>query len=305
MGRDRGGAPVSASTAQWLEGARLRTLPAAVSPVLAGSGVAIFHRAFAPLLAVLCLIVALALQVGVNFANDYSDGIRGTDADRVGPLRLVGSGTVAPATVKAAAFGCFGAAAIAGLAITALTGQWWLIGVGIAAILAAWYYTGGKRPYGYAGLGEVFVLIFFGLVATAGTALVQTGFGSGAAWSHALLASLAIGLLACAILMANNLRDIAGDAAVGKKTLAVRLGDRRSRAGYLVLIVAAAAACIALAATSTWWALLALLFVPVAAPAVRTVLAGATGRPLIGVLKLTGLAELACAVGMLVGLALG
>ena len=188
----------------------MRTLPAAVSPVLAGSGIAAFYDAFAALLALLCLGVALALQVGVNYANDYSDGVRGTDADRVGPMRLVGSGAASPATVKAAAFAGFAVAAMAGLAIVLLTQLWWLLAVGAAAIAAAWFYTGGRRPYGYHGWGEVFVFVFFGLVAVGGTVLVQLGYTTPATWA----AAVAIGTLACAILVANNLRDLRGDEAV-------------------------------------------------------------------------------------------
>ncbi|TDT34465.1 1,4-dihydroxy-2-naphthoate polyprenyltransferase [Naumannella halotolerans] len=294
----------SATLADWVEGARLRTLPAAISPVAAGTGLAIFHDAFDPLLALLCLLLALSLQVGVNYANDYSDGIRGTDAERVGPLRLVGSGLVEPRRVKFAAFGCFALGALTGLVITAVTGWWWLLIIGAFSILAAWYYTGGSRPYGYSGLGEVFVFVFFGLVATSGTALVQTGFGA-AVIGQCLLASTAIGLLACAILMANNIRDIAGDAEAGKHTLAVRLGERRARLGYLIMVVIAALCCVWLAGSTTWWALLSLIFCVVVAPGTRRLLRGAGGRELIGVLKATGIAELVCALGLLAGLLLG
>ena len=163
-----------ATPSQWLAGARPRTLPAAVSPVVAGSGAAYIAGHFGALVAVLCLVVALALQVGVNYANDYSDGIRGTDAVRVGPMRLVGSGAATPSAVKRAAFGSFGVAGVAGLAVVWLSGHWWLLIVGAAAILAAWFYTGGKHPYGYAGLGELMVFVFFGLVAVMGTTYVQS-----------------------------------------------------------------------------------------------------------------------------------
>ena len=197
---------------QWLAGARPRTLPAACSPVIAGTGLAVFERGFWWVAAVLALVVSLALQVGVNYANDYSDGIRGTDTERVGPLRLVGSGLASPPLVKRAAFVSFGIAGLAGLALVILTQQWWLLVVGVACVLAAWYYTGGKRPYGYAGLGEVFVFIFFGLVAVCGTTYVQVGRISLAT----LLTGVWVGALACAILVTNNLRDIRGDAQVGK-----------------------------------------------------------------------------------------
>src|SRR3954466_8412698 len=200
----------------WLHGARPRTLPAAVSPVLAGTGVAVYDDAAVWWKALLALVVALALQVAVNYANDYSDGVRGTDADRVGPMRLVGSGTATPGAVKRAAFLAFGVAAVAGLVLAATT-AWWLALVGLLCVLAAWFYTGGSRPYGYLGLGEVMVFCFFGLVAVMGTAYVQVE-----TWQiSALYAAVGIGGLACAILVANNLRDIPTDRVAGKMTLAV------------------------------------------------------------------------------------
>ena len=284
-----------------MEGARPRTLPAALSPVVAGSGIAAFENAFDLVAAVLCLVVALALQVGVNFANDYSDGVRGTDADRVGPMRLVGSGAVEPARVKAAAFGCFGVAALAGLGLVLLTQLWWLLIVGAAAIAAAWFYTGGSRPYGYLGLGEVFVFVFFGLVAVSGTVLVQVGRTTAATWPAAVM----IGALACAILVANNLRDLRGDAAVGKRTLATRLGDRSTRWFFAALLAVAVMGVLLVAVWSTPWALLGLVMLPLLYAPVREVLAGGTGRALIGVLKLVGLAELAGAAGLAVGLVIG
>ncbi len=290
-----------ATTSQWLEGARLRTLPAAVSPVLAGSGIAAFEGDFSWLLALLCLVVALALQVGVNYANDYSDGIRGTDADRVGPMRLVGSGAAEPRIVKWAAFSCFGVAAVAGLALVILSQLWWLLAVGVAAIAAAWFYTGGRRPYGYLGLGELFVFVFFGLVAVGGTVLVQVGATPPATWA----AAVAIGALACAILVANNLRDLAGDAASGKRTLATRFGDRGTRWFFAVLVVVALAAVVAVAALTTWWALLGLLSVVLLAGPVRVVFTGGAGRALIQVLKLVGLGELVAAAGLALGLVIG
>ncbi len=290
-----------ATTSQWLEGARLRTLPAAVSPVLAGSGIAAFEGDFSWLLALLCLVVALALQVGVNYANDYSDGIRGTDADRVGPMRLVGSGAAEPGSVKAAAFASFGVAALAGLGLVILSQLWWLLAAGVAAIAAAWFYTGGRRPYGYLGLGELFVFVFFGLVAVGGTVLVQVEATPPATWA----AAVTIGALACAILVANNLRDLAGDAASGKRTLATRLGERGTRWFFAVLVVVALGAVVAVAALTTWWALLGLLCVVLLAGPVRMVLTGSTGRALIQVLKLVGLGELVAAAGLALGLVIG
>jgi len=287
-----------ATLAEWVEGARPRTLPAALAPVLAGSAVAWFEQGFVPLLAVLALVVALALQVGVNYANDYSDGIRGTDSARVGPLRLVGSGVATPAHVRVAAFACFGVAAFAGVAVVLLTGHWWLLAVGAAAIAAAWYYTGGSRPYGYLGLGELFVFIFFGLVAVTGTVYIQLGLVTQATWWTAI----AIGALACAILVANNLRDLEGDRAVGKRTLATRLGDAGTRRFFLGLLGLAAVGVFGVAATSSWWALLGWFMMVTLIGPIREVARGVTGRALIPVLKQTGLAELACATGLFVGL---
>jgi 1,4-dihydroxy-2-naphthoate octaprenyltransferase len=290
-----------ATPRQWLEGARPRTLPAAISPVVAGSGIAAHEGAFHLVAALLCLVVALALQVGVNYANDYSDGVRGTDAQRVGPMRLVGSGAAEPGHVKAAAFGCFALAGLAGLGLVLLTQLWWLLVVGAAAIAAAWFYTGGTRPYGYLGLGEVFVFVFFGLVAVSGTVLVQLGRTTAATWA----AAVAIGSLACAILVANNLRDLRGDAAVGKRTLATRLGDRGTRWFFAALVLVAAGAVLLVAAWTTRWALLGLALVPLLYLPVREVLAGASGRALIVVLKRVGLAELAAAAGLALGLVIG
>jgi 1,4-dihydroxy-2-naphthoate octaprenyltransferase len=280
-----------ATPADWLAGARPRTLPAAVSPVLAGTGVAVHVDGFGWWKALLALAVSLALQVGVNYANDYSDGVRGTDADRVGPMRLVGSGAASPGAVKRAAFLAFGAAAVAGLALAATT-AWWLVAVGLVSVLAAWFYTGGSRPYGYLGLGELMVFLFFGLVAVVGTTYVQTETWEAAA----VYAAVGVGALACAILVVNNLRDIPTDTVAGKRTLAVVLGDRRTRVLYLLLVALAAAAVVAVAAVTTWCALIGLGFLACAVPAVRAVLGGATGRGLIPVLQWTGLAELIWAV---------
>ncbi|MDN5562173.1 MAG: 1,4-dihydroxy-2-naphthoate polyprenyltransferase [Luteococcus sp.] len=286
-----------ATVGEWIEGARPRTLPAALAPVLAGSATAWYEGGFRLGCALLAFLVALALQIGVNFANDYSDGIRGTDEDRVGPMRLVGSGAATPAAVKAAAFGCFALGALAGLVLVALTGHWWLVLVGAACILAAWFYTGGEHPYGYAGLGEVFVFVFFGLVAVCGTTYVQLGRMT---WAT-LAASVAIGILACQILVANNLRDIVGDREVGKRTLATRLGDAGTRRFFALLSVLTVACCVAVAVLTTWWALLSLLMLVFLVPATRTVLSGATGKALIAVLKQTGFAELACSLGLFLG----
>ena len=289
-----------ASPAEWLAGARPRTLPAALAPVLAGTGVAVYVDGEVWWKAALALVVSLALQVGVNYANDYSDGVRGTDTDRVGPMRLVGSGTAAPGAVKAAAFLAFGVATAAGL-VLALTTAWWLVAVGAACIVAAWFYTGGTRPYGYAGLGEVMVFVFFGLVAVVGTTYVQTETFELAA----LCAAVGIGALACAILVANNLRDIPTDREAGKRTLAVRLGDDATRQLYAGLVMAAIVAGVAVAALTTWWALLALGYAGAAAPATRAVLEGARGPELIPVLQQTGVAELLFGGGLFVGLLLG
>ncbi len=290
-----------ATLADWVEGARPRTLPAAVAPVLAGTAVAWFEGGIVPTLAALALILTLSLQVGVNYANDYSDGIRGTDNDRVGPLRLVGSGVASPKAVRAAAFTGFGIAAVVGLTIVILTGHWWLLFVGAVSIAAAWYYTGGRYPYGYLGLGEFFVFIFFGLVAVTGTVYIQTGFVSPTAWWTAV----AIGALACAILVANNLRDIDSDRDNGKRTLATRLGDRGTRWFYLGMVAVAVTGVVMVALNSSWWALLGLLMLGVLVLPISAILNNATGKDLIPALKQTGAAELICALGVFVGLWIG
>jgi len=284
----------SATLSQWVEGARPRTLPAAVAPVLAGTGVAAFVDDVVWAKALLALGVSLALQIGVNYANDYSDGVRGTDDDRVGPLRLVGSGLASPAAVKAAALGFLG------LALAATT-TWWLLLVGVAALGAAWTYTGGSNPYGYRALGEVSVFLFFGLVAVLGTVYVQVEALPWEAWA----AAVGVGALACAILVANNLRDIPTDVEAGKRTLAVVLGDARSRTFYVALVVVAAAAAGAIAVGATPWALLALPGLLPALPALRAVTGGAVGPALIPVLKATGVAELLWSAGLALGLVLG
>jgi 1,4-dihydroxy-2-naphthoate polyprenyltransferase len=288
-----------ATVAEWVAGARPRTLPAALAPVAVGTGAAHALGESELGLALLALIVAVALQVGVNYANDYSDGVRGTDATRVGPMRLVGSGAADPALVKAAAFLSFGTAAVTGLALVALSNAWLLLLVGALAILAAWRYTGGARPYGYRGLGELAVFVFFGLVAVLGTQWTQAGALSLAGVAGAV----GVGAFACAILVANNLRDIPGDREVGKRTLAVQLGDTRTRTSYLALVVLAYAM-VPVAALDSGWALLALLAAPTAWPAVRTVRSGATGADLVPVLGGTGLAQLAYAALLTLGLVL-
>jgi len=288
------------TTSQWIAGARPRTLPAAVAPVLAGTAIALWEDEAVWWKALLALAVSLLLQVGVNYANDYSDGIRGTDDDRVGPLRLVASGVASPRAVKLAAFAALGAAALVGLVLAATT-AWWLVGVGLLCILAAWFYTGGKRPYGYIGLGEVMVFVFFGLVAVLGTTYVQTESFE----LPALYAAIGVGAFACAILVANNLRDIPTDRVSGKRTLAVALGDERTRHLYGLLIDAALVALVGVALTTTWWAVLALAAGPPAIRALTLVLGDkATGPALVPVLQLTGVAELLYAAGIFVGLLL-
>ena len=307
-----------ATAAQWVSGARPRTLPVAVAPVLVGTGaaialgpppgrLAIVTVASSPPgwgwaqlgQAVLALIVALALQVAVNYANDYSDGIRGTDDNRVGPFRLTGSGAAPASAVKQAAFAAFGVAGVAGLALVAWTGHWWLLAVGVACALAAWYYTGGRRPYGYAGLGEVSVFVFFGLVAVLGTTYTQSGRVD---WA-AIVSSAGIGALACAVLVANNLRDVPTDGESGKVTVAVRIGDVATRKLYLGLLAAPALTAV-LAALDRPFALLALLAFPLALAPIRRITGGATGLALLPVLRDTGRLELAYAVLLAVGLAL-
>jgi len=288
-----------ASPAEWVAGARPRTLPAAATPVIVGSGAAAQVDGFAFWPALLALGVALALQVGVNYANDYSDGIRGTDVDRVGPARLTASGAARAGEVRAAAFGAFGVAAVLGLWLCAVSGHWWLLAVGALAILAGWYYTGGRNPYGYRGLGEVGVFVFFGLVATLGTTYTQADVVT---WP-ALVGAVAVGLLACAILMVNNLRDIPTDVVAGKRTLAVRLGDWRARRVFAAMIwlpLLLAVVC----AFAAPWALVTLVLLLPAVLLTLPVLAGARGPLLVPVLAGTGLFELAYGVLLGVGLAL-
>ena len=287
-----------ATVSQWIEGARPRTLPNAIAPVVVGTGAAAYVGEVVWWKAALALVVALALIIGVNFANDYSDGIRGTDDDRVGPLRLVGSGLAGPGAVKAAAFTCFGIAAVAGIAV-AVTTAWWLLAVGAVCILGAWYYTGGSRPYGYAGFGEVAVFVFFGLVAVLGTQFVVAGKVD----VTGLMCAIAIGCFSSAVLVANNLRDIPTDTESGKVTLAVRLGDRRTRSLFVILVFLPSLITLWAGAFTDWWALFGFLALPLGVVAVRPVTAGAQGRALIPALAVTGMAMLVWAVAT--GVALG
>ncbi len=265
--------------------------------MLAGTGVAAHHDAVEWWKAALALIVSVALQVGVNYANDYSDGIRGTDEDRVGPMRLVGSGLVEAPLVKRAAFLSFGVAAIAGLALAATT-AWWLVAVGAVCVVAAWFYTGGAKPYGYIGLGEVMVFVFFGLVAVMGTTYVQTESTDSGPVVDSLWAAIPIGALACAVLVVNNLRDIPTDRESHKLTLAVRLGDARTRIFFAMIIVLAAAGVIGLASTTTWWALTGLVLVPLCGRPLRRVLSGKQGPALVPAIQQIGISQLACALAV-------
>jgi 1,4-dihydroxy-2-naphthoate polyprenyltransferase len=283
----------------WVAGARPRTLPAAVVPVAVGTAVAvgdgvIWWRAVA------ALVVALAIQVGTNFANDYQDGVRGTDDVRVGPVRLVASGLASASAVRQAALVSFGVAAVFGLALAAAVG-WELLVVGALSFAAGWLYTGGPKPYGYLGLGEVFVFVFFGLVATAGSAYVHTGEIT----ALAVCAAVPVGLLATALLVVNNLRDIPTDTDAGKRTLAVRLGDRRTRILYVTMLVDVYLLVIVLGVTAREPALIGLLAIPLAIPPIGAVRAGAKGPELIPVLGATGKAQLATGVLLALGLALG
>jgi len=287
-----------ATLSQWVEGARPRTLPAAVAPVLVGTGAAHALGRSDSAYALLALLVSLALQVGVNYANDYSDGIRGTDTDRVGPVRLVGQGLANPGNVKLAAMLAFAGAALLGLALVALSGAYSMLLVGAASIAAAWYYTGGRRPYGYAGLGEVFVFVFFGLVATLGTTYTQALSVSPAA----IAGAVGVGTIASAILVANNLRDIPTDQDHGKRTLPVRLGQSRTRALYAALLTVALA-CVLVAAAIHASALIALLSFVLAIPLLRRVLGGALGKDLVPVLSGTGRFELVYGALLALGLA--
>ncbi|MEO8362866.1 MAG: 1,4-dihydroxy-2-naphthoate polyprenyltransferase [Ilumatobacteraceae bacterium] len=285
----------------WIQGARPRTLPAAIAPVMVGAGAAVGVHSGGPSWWRLpfALIVSLGLQVGVNYANDYSDGVRGTDTKRVGPMRLVGSGAMPARLVKQAAWLAFAVSALAGLVIAATT-SWWLLALGAVCIIAAWTYTGGPNPYGYLGLGEIFVFIFFGIVATVGTtyAIVET------VTAESVIAAVAVGSMACALLVVNNLRDIPGDTQAGKRTLAVRLGDRTTRGMYVFLIAVAAVAMV-VAAWQRPFALTGITGLLVVIPSIWIVRHGARGRDLIPVLEATGKAQLIASIYLAVGLAIG
>jgi 1,4-dihydroxy-2-naphthoate octaprenyltransferase len=286
-----------AAARDWVAGARPRTLPAAIVPVVVGTGVALGYGRFSWWKALLALVVALALQIGVNYANDYSDGIRGTDERRVGPVRLVASGLASPRRVLGAALASFLVAGMAGFALAATT-SWWLLLLGVAAVAAAWTYTGGSRPYGYRGLGELAVFAFFGVAAVVGTAYVQMHTVT---WL-AIAACVPVGLLTCALLVVNNLRDIPSDTVAGKRTLAVVMGDQRTRLLYIAcaLIPYVLVVVIALARPL---ALIALVTVPLALVPVRVVRSGAAGPALIAALGRTGGLLLAFGALLTLGLA--
>lgn len=286
-----------ATAAQWLEGARPRTLPMALAPVIIGTGAAFSLDAFKPVNAVLAAIVSVLLQVGVNYANDYSDGIRGTDKERVGPLRLTGSGAARPTQVKWASFVCFFLSMVAGGVLVYLAQAWFLILVGFICVAAAWGYTGGKNPYGYLGLGDLFVFVFFGLVATLGTTYTQAG----ALNSVAVIGAISTGLFATALLMANNVRDIPTDREHGKRTLAVRLGDHLARTSY-VLMLAVGLLLPLLLVQGYPWVLLVLVLIPMTLMPATLMLTGQQRSSLIPVLKQTGLLNLAFSVLFTTGL---
>lgn len=288
------------SAAQWVAGARPRTLPAAIAPVVVGTGLAVHARSFRFTEAVIALIVALALQVGVNYANDYSDGVRGTDRARIGPVRLVGQRLASPTSVKRAAYLAFLVAALCGLGLVLLTGEWWLVLIGAAAIGAAWLYTGGPRPYGYLGLGELFVLVFFGFVPVVGTMYVQTltiTFAS-------IIAGISVGLLACGVLLTNNIRDISTDSQSGKRTLAVRLGAGPARTLFAITIITAFVLVIPIAISTGAWTYLAFAALPLSIAPMRIVLSGTTGPGLIPALKATGNLVLVFGLVLALGIAL-
>lgn len=284
---------------RWILGSRPRTLPAAVVPVAVGAAVCVGEGGVHWWRVSLALIVALSLQIGVNFANDYSDGVRGTDDERQGPTRLVASGMAGPSAVLTAALVSFGVAAAAGLVLALLSSPW-ILGVGATALLAGWFYTGGPRPYGYLGLGEVFVFVYFGLVATVGTTFVLIERIPALVW---VLGS-SLGCWACALLVINNLRDIPTDELTGKRTLAVRLGDAVTRHLYTVLIVGGIALGLVAWVRSPWCVLAALVVVAVIGP-IRAVRAGAVGRDLIPVLGQTGRAQLLFGLLLCAGFLIG
>jgi 1,4-dihydroxy-2-naphthoate octaprenyltransferase len=294
-GRPPTAAKVRKATAgDWIGGARLRTLPLSISPVILGTAAA--HTAIAPWAwwrIALALVVSVCLQIGVNYANDYSDGVRGTDKFRLGPSRLTGSGAAKPRTVLTVALVFFGLAAVAGAILVIHIGQYWLLAVGAVAIIAAYFYTGGKRPYGYYGLGELFVFVFFGIVATAGTTFVQLGRVNLESW----ISAVAIGLIACAVLMVNNIRDLPQDKVAGKRTLAVLMGNRAARIVFAILLLLPFVALAFFAlfypnATYTYFDLL------LALPAVLITLTAKTPKELVLALQLTSFAALVYAIGL-------
>ncbi len=278
-------------------GARPRTLPAAIVPVCVGVATVENLQSSMWWKIVLAAVVSLSLQIAVNYANDYSDGIKGTDDVRVGPVRLVGSGLVAAKIVKRAALAMLGIAACAGL-VLAITSSLWILLIGAGAMIAAWTYTGGPRPYGYAGLGEIFVFVFFGVVATVGSQFVV----SQSATAVSLVASIAVGTLSCALLVVNNLRDIDGDALVGKRTLAVKMGEKATRYFFALLFVIASISVITVAVMTQAWALLGLLGIAAGLPAVMSVLRGTEKSGLIVVLGQVGRAQLIFGVVFSLGL---
>ena len=286
---------------KWVAGARPRTLPAAVVPVAVGTACAVGEAASGIIWwrVVAAAVVSLALQIGTNYANDYSDGVKGTDEVRVGPIRLVAGKLATPRAVKRAALASFGVAALAGLALTIAVGPILLV-VGAAAIAAGWFYTGGSHPYGYYGFGEVFVFVFFGLVATVGTTYVLVERVTGLS----ALAAVGVGLLACALLVVNNLRDIPTDTVAGKKTLAVRIGDAKTRTLYSTLMVLAILIGAGCAFAGRPWAGIVLASFALAVAPIKTIRGGAVGRALIAVLGATGRLQLAFGLLLTVGLAL-
>ena len=283
----------AATVGDWIQGARPRTLGMAVAPVAAASGLAAFHQAFSLPIAILCLILALCMQIGVNFANDYSDGIRGTDDQRVGPGRLTGSGKASATSVRNTALAFFGAGALAGIAVVIISQQWWLLAVGVLAIIAAWFYTGGKRPYGYMALGEVVSGFFFGPVAVIGTVYAM----SGTLLEDAVVVGIALGLLAAAAMLVNNIRDIDTDRAAGKRTIATLLGLNVSRVlyGLLMLVPFTLVALFAFVLMYGPWVLIVML---VALPAVLIVAMGREPRDFILALTLTGITNLLLGLGI-------
>lgn len=287
-----------ATVSDWVAGARPRTLVTAVIPVAVGVGAGHTDGRIVWWRAALALAVSLAIQVGTNYGNDYSDGIRGTDEARVGPTRLVAGGLAAPSSVRAAAFVSFAVAGVCGLILAAATSPW-IILVGAAAMAAGWFYTGGPRPYGYAGFGEAFVFLFFGLVAVAGSAYVAVGRLVGVSF----LAGVPVGIAAMALLVVNNLRDIPTDTVAGKRTLAVRMGDRRTRVFYASCLVIAAMSTVACA----WkrpWAAIGLAAGALAIRPIGAVIGGAKGRDLVPVLGMTALFQLVLGALLTIGLAL-